>query len=203
MSNKPHMFPAIQQSMSPETVNYFDGSNAGSFSRLINRCVSSTDTEIVIMMSDKVLPTSNDVKKCVELIHQGYGLVALYRFAFFGFKKELLRRIGMFDERFASGGYEDDDFYIRLKEANIGMYVSHEVNYTKGVSSWDYSVSEKHFFTKWGNPRETGVIKRYLPEEKLTYDLGPSVPATFVSWDQSCILTKKVKKYSQFPIVYN
>jgi GT2 family glycosyltransferase len=152
-------------------------------------------------MSDKVIPTNNDVNRLLELLDQGYAMVAFYRLAFFGFKKQLLRKIGMFDERFVGGGFEDDDFYIRLKEANLGVYISHEIPYNKSSSGWNYSLAQGHFVDKWGDVAQIGELKRTLEEEQYQYDLGTEVPVEFLSWNQSVILTTKVKKYTKYSIV--
>ena len=105
ISNRPHLFDPIQRSIAPEPVRYFDGTGYPSFSKLVNSCVASADTETVILMSDKVMPGNADVTRLLELLAQGYATVAFYRLAFFGFKKQLLRNIGMFDERFVGGGF--------------------------------------------------------------------------------------------------
>ena len=203
ISNRPHLFEPIQQSIFPEPVKYFDGSGYPSFSKLVNSCVASADTETVILMSDKVTPTNDDINRLLELLDQGYAMVAFYRLAFFGFKKQLLRKIGMFDERFVGGGYEDDDFYIRLKEADLGVYITHEMPYEKSQSGWNYSMAQGHFVDKWSNVTQTGEIKRLLQEEQHQYDLGSPVPVDFLPWDQSVILTSKVKKYTQHLVVNN
>ena len=149
ISNKPHLFSAIEKSIAPENVNYFDGTGYPSFSKLVNACTAAANTEIVIILSDKVLPKAEHVNKVITLLEKGYGFVGLYRFAFFAFKKELFRQIGPMDERFVGGGYEDDDFYIILKEANIAMYVTEELEYEKASSSWDQSTTVNHFIAKW------------------------------------------------------
>jgi hypothetical protein len=201
ISNRPHLFEPIQQSIFPEPVKYFDGAGYSSFSKLVNSCVASADTETVILMSDKVMPTNNDINRLLELLGQGYAMVAFYRLAFFGFKKQLLRKIGMFDERFVGGGFEDDDFYIRLKEANLGVYITHEIPYTKSSSGWNYSLAQGHFVNKWGDVAQIGNLKRTLEEEQYQYDLGTEIPVEFLPWDQSVILTTKVKKYTKYSIV--
>jgi predicted glycosyltransferase involved in capsule biosynthesis len=205
ISNKPHLFPTIQESLQPEQVTLFDGSRCQSFAKLVNSCVEQAPTEIVIMMSDKVLPTAEHVKKILELIKQGYGIVGLYRFAFFGFKKELFRRIGPLDERFVGGGYEDDDFYIRLKEANISMYLSEEVQYNKSQSSWNYALSKPHFINKWLPNFDSTIklhhnkIKRLLPEELHSYNFGEREVTKFLEWEKSVVLTSKAKKFIKAP----
>lgn len=180
ISNKPHLFEPIVKSLTPERVTYFNGEGCTSFSQLVNFCVASCYTEIIIIMSDKVMPTVEHVKKTIELLEKGYAFVALYRFAFFGFKKELMRKIGMMDENHRGGGYEDEDFYIRLIENNLSMYVTHDVPYTAKPSSWIADRARDYHFTKWQYNPNTNVLQRRLPDPKYDYELGPSVPTLFL-----------------------
>ena len=181
ISNKPEYYKIISESIAPENVTFFDGAGYPSFSKLVNECVAQSNTEIVILMSDKVRPKQADVLKVLDLLNQGYGFVGLYRLAFFGFKKELFRKIGPFDERFVGGGYEDDDFYIRLKESNISMYITEEVEYERRESSWQFTEACKHFLSKWldaSDPNfdniklQNNPVSRKIPEEIYTYNFG-------------------------------
>jgi hypothetical protein len=201
ISNKPQFYKEISNNLSPEELEFFDGTNAGSFSKLVNKCAASCPNEIVIMMSDKMRPSSSDVQKMLSLIRQGFAFVGMYRFGFFGFKKELMRQIGMMDERYVGGGWEDDDFYIRIKEANLSMYLSHEVPYIKSHSSWNSEVCWKYFLEKWGDAKSTGIAKRSINELSLNYDLGSSIKTNFLSWDHTQIHAKKVKRYLDLKII--
>lgn len=201
ISNKPHIFSAIVESLHPEPVSFFDGSGVNSFSQLVNRCVEFCPTETIILMSDKTRPTIHNVRKTLDLLNKGYAFVGLYRFGFFGFKKELFRRIGMMDERYQGGGYEDDDFYIRIKEANLALYLSHEVTYIKNSSSWTSDVCKQHFLEKWGNVKSTGKATRRLDEQENMYNLGPTVSTSFLGWKHSQLLPKKVKRYADLEII--
>jgi hypothetical protein len=180
ISNKPERFNEIVRSLAPLPVSYFDGSGYSSFSGIVNACVTKCPTETVIIMSDKVLPKREHVEKTLQLLDKGYAFVALYRFAFFGFKKELMRRIGFMDENHVGGGYEDNDFYIRLIEGNLSMYVTHDVPYTAQPSSWIPDRARTYHYKKWQYNPETNVLARCLPEPELNYNLGPSVPCDFL-----------------------
>lgn len=203
ISNKLHFFESIKESIKPVELKYFDGTGYSSFSKLVNSCVEAAPTEVVIMMSDKVLPTEENVSKLLNLIDQGYGLVGLYRFAFFGFKKELFRTVGPLDERFVGGGFEDDDYYIRLKEANISMYITEEVMYEKRTSSWSYSQSKTHFINKWIPNFDADIkmhhnkIERLLPEEIYNYNLGPKSGERFLDWKSTVCPPSKGRKYTK------
>lgn len=201
ISHRPERIQPIIDSLHPEEVYHFDGSGYKSFSSLVNSCIANCPTEIVIIMSDKVLPTSEHVKKTLDLINDGYAFVALYRFAFFGFKKELIRRIGFMDERYIGGGFEDDDFYIRLREANLSIYATEEIPYERMHSTWSIVDMNQHFISKWGDVKENNFIHRSTLEENYSYDLGPSVDTTFRPWNDSIIKPVKIKKWNGYPLI--
>lgn len=183
ISNKPHKFESIAKSLSPEKVHFFNGTGYETFSKLVNDAVRSSLTETVIIMSDKVLPTQDHIKKVLDLLDKGYGFVSLSRFAFFGFRKELFRQIGFFDERYLGGGWEDYDFSIRLVEANVASYITEELQYHDGPSIWDRQRAHKHWVCKWTfwqfADNQPIKIVRNMPEPDYKYDLGPS---TGVKW---------------------
>ena len=187
ISNQSEKYLEIQRSLAPELIYYFDGSEAESFSQLVNNCIASCPTETIIIASSRVEPTASDVNKILDILDRGYGLVGLYRFAFFGFKKELIRKIGFFDQRFIKGWWEDVDFVMRMVIANIAFFFTEEVKYIPGPSSWDHDEAEKHFQNKWqryyvstdGNNLE--MFEKTLSEELYDYELGPPVPVEFLS----------------------
>lgn len=191
ISNKPEKYAKIQESMLPELLYYFDGTGAANFSQLVNRCVEACQTETVIILSDRMMPTQADIHKTIDLLNKGFGFVGLYRYGFFGFKKELMRKIGMFDERYIGGGYEDYDFTLRLSMSNIACVFTEEVGYTPGPSSWDYSKSMPHWLAKWEHDWDNGpgdgvpLFNKALEEEIYDYDLGPSVPTTFLKGNEN------------------
>lgn len=184
ISNKPHKFENIAKTLLPEKVHFFNGTGYETFSKLVNDAVRSSLTETVIIMSDKVLPTQEHIQKVLELLDRGYGFVSLSRFAFFGFRKELLRQIGFFDERYLGGGWEDYDFSIRLVEHNIASYITEELAYQDGPSIWDRQRAHKHWVCKWTfwqfpDNRPIKIV-RNMPEPDYKYDLGPSTGAKFL-----------------------
>ena len=120
-SNRPHLAKETIESFKPIKANYFNGEGYPSCSQLWNHAIVDAKTEIVIISNDKAGPTVRHVNKMLKLIDDGYG-VAGRTFGFFGFKKELIRKIGFFDERYHGGGHEDVDFTRRLKDANIAIY---------------------------------------------------------------------------------
>lgn len=164
------MATPVINSLSGLDVKILIGKNYPSFSKLVNTVIANSEEEIVIFCSHKVRPTKTDVLRILELLNKGYGLVGLYRLAFFGIKKELIRRIGFMDERFMGKGYGDNDFVIRLMEANIAYYESESVMYEEGPSTWNYNMTKPFFEAKWHSIN--GQLCRRKPELFYDYDLG-------------------------------
>ena len=171
-----------KNSLLPLTSRFFIGKNYESFSKLVNHAIVSTENEIVIICSYKVRPTPNDINRMLNYINEGYGFVALYRFAFFGCKKELFRRVGFMDERFIGGQYEDDDFYRRLVLNNISYIEEESVKYIPKPTLWDTSYTQKIFQEKWKHKNinyiyeldENKTIYKLLPEKNYDYNIGKS-----------------------------
>lgn len=163
---------------------YKNGHGYPSFSKLINDCVVECPTEIVVICNDRARPTKENLNKLLNLIYEGYGFVGLYAWGFFGFKKELFRKVGFMDERFIGGNYEDADYIRRMLESDVAMYNTFEIEYNENVhSNWDSSKTKSHFDKKWSNGN--GVVKRLLDEETYNYDIGVLTNEKFLPWSNS------------------
>ena len=197
LTHKHEYFNDIQKRIEPEKLNLFDGSNSISFSKLINDCISQSNTEINICMSYKAQPTFEHIQKTLNLLDKGYAFVALYRFGFFSFKKQLFREIGPMDERYP-WGFEDNDFYIRLKEADLAAYITTEIPFLNLPSSRsNYDSGFEHFKKKWGiNHDKAGEVTRQLQEELYNYDFGSSIPCKWLSSNFNNIQGYNPNKYT-------
>lgn len=100
-----------------------------SYSELINHSVATTDDEWIILINDRTHPTVDEVEKMLYLLENGYACVLLYNVGFMGFSKELIRKIGWWDQRFTYGGWEDRDWVWRIRKANLALYESQEGTY--------------------------------------------------------------------------
>ena len=109
--------------------------NIPSFSYLVNKCLKKCSSKYMIFCSHRVNPKEDDLNRLLCKLDKGYGYVGLWRLAFFGINKEILKKVGYFDEKFYKGGYEDDDFRIRLNYNNIGFYEDHSISYNAGTST--------------------------------------------------------------------
>lgn len=181
-SHRPELVKKVIRAIRFEPYMVIDGTDAPSFSWLVNQTVLKCPTETVIICADKCRPRGRHIRKMRRLLDKGFGLAGMYRFGFFGFHKELFRKIGPMDERYIGGNYEDDDFVHRMKEANIAYYESEEVPYRSMRSSWDITKTREVYESKWDGDR------RLLPELPHGYDFGPSIPRTYLPWTSSILL---------------
>jgi nucleoside-diphosphate-sugar epimerase len=186
----------VIQSLHPLQTHILIGKGYPSFSKLVNDAIVLCPTEIVIFCSHRVRPTPKDIETLLKRIDDGYGLATMYRLACFGFRKDLIRRIGFFDERFLIGGWEDNDFFIRLQEADIAYYEDESIPYIAGESLWRHPdgkplVSKTHFYSKWDKNDRLHTLKRLLPDV-TRYNIGASNSASngevkFKTWSESVL----------------
>lgn len=204
-SKRPNLVEELKH-LIPEAVHiHFDENNSRCFSHIVNTLITICPTEYMIFLSDKARPTEGQIQKMRELALTGkYGLVALHRFGAFCIDKDLIRKIGFFDERYVRGGFEDDDFVIRMREADVALYESEEIPLVKLPSSFDYGPPYIHFKEKWAfqptkiirmqnedMPPQTYLEKIRRPENRPFSNFG--------KWSDSCFLVDghhNHKKYS-------
>lgn len=169
-SHRPQLAEEARVSMSPIQPIMLINSGYPSFSKLINDCICKAQKEIVIICNDKARPSALDELRTVELIEQGFGFVGMHNFRHFGFHKDLVRRVGFFDERYEGGEYEDFDFLRRIQENDIAVYMSTEIPCVERACSWKNQRAYEFNHKKW---KEHGThTVRLLPDEPVKYDLG-------------------------------
>jgi hypothetical protein len=161
-----------------------------SYSELINDCVITSPTEYIIFINDRTTPYPHEVEQIISLLEHGFAAATKYSVGFMGFSKELIRKIGFWDERYYGGGYEDDDFVLKLRLHNLAYYESLEGTYDM---SWKSSLqpedgkncskSEPFFYSKW--KFDNFSITRVLPEEnyqKYEGKIGDSIYQISSNW---------------------
>lgn len=158
-----------------------------SYSELINDSIISSPSEWVILINDRAHPTVESVKKMISLLENGFACALLYSVGFMGFSKELIRRVGWWDERFLFGGWEDRDWVIRLKKFNLALYEGLDVPYDYDWKS-PLNVVGANLATEFWNKKFhffENVIQQRLPElprPELDGRLGLLKPEIFQSW---------------------
>jgi hypothetical protein len=163
-----------------------------SFSELVNTAINDSVHDTVILVNDKVIPKKGDLLRMLDLLQAGFGYVGLYSVGFCALTKGLIREIGWFDERYLGGGYEDDDFLLRMKLHDIAVFDSHECEYdyvtvrSKQSVTVPLSGSEPHFQAKW--KFDNATVKRVISEETYhKYSLPESNHNTWLPWRASVL----------------
>jgi hypothetical protein len=166
-----------------------------SYSELVNHAVETSPTEFVILINDRTHPKPHEVKRILYALENGYAMATQYSVGFVGFSKELFRKIGCYDPLYYGGGWEDDDFVLRLKLADLAYYESCESNYDYDwktpLQPQDSTKGEKSgafFKEKW--KISPGEIKKVLPEPKYDYNLGdprPDISDSWMPWSESVL----------------
>ena len=178
-SNRPHFYTEIEKSL-PFNINYFDGGSYKCYAKLINDCICVCPTETIFIINDKIRPKEYQIYKCLDYNISGFGMSWLE--AFFGcFDKEFIRQVGFFDERYSDGHYEDSDMIRRSRESDIGLVMYEDVDRIELPTQWLSNKSSKFHATKWNE------FKRLLPDEKYSYDIGPTTLRTFRLWQESIV----------------
>jgi hypothetical protein len=164
-----------------------------SFSKLVNHTIDTSPTETVIFINDRCHPQPHEIYKIINLLETGFGCVYLYNAGFFGFTKDLIRRIGWWDERHLNGDVSDQEWCIRLKEADIAFYESQESVYDHSWKSplqnnAPYPNNIRHWDVKWSFT-ETEII-RHIAEENYKYKLDSfdyPLNIKFKPWSESIL----------------
>jgi hypothetical protein len=160
-----------------------------SYSKLINHSVATSPTEWVILINDRTVPTADEVEKMINLLENGYACVLLYNVGFMGFSKELIRKIGWWDQRFTWAGWEDRDWIWRLRLNNLAIYESQEATYDRSWKSPLYNSTEDatlHWNRKYDQSQDD-IIYKNLPEENYhcwNEYIGNSIPEISNSWNE-------------------
>lgn len=193
-THRPQYGDEAMRLLAPYNPIRVDGTGFPSCSYLWNRCIDLCPSDPVIICNEKARPAKRHFDKMIRLLGEGYALVGLYRFGFFGFYKDVLERIGRFDERYRGGWFEDNDAILRLKEADLAYYESEEVPYLYSDSTWKHEACREHFDRKWGTSRVGYRKSRQIPEDPAPS--GISV-CTYLPWSKSVLLRHSGAQYNR------
>lgn len=165
-----------------------------SYSQLINHSIVTSPTEWVILINDRTIPTVEEIDKMINLLENGTSCVLLYNVGFMGFSKELIRKIGWWDERFTHGGWEDFDWVWRIAEANLSIYEScistYDNSWKSPLNVPGAKLSTPHWLKKWNGYKDS-VVERNIKEENYQHwDLFLGEPrhdisSTWTDWNSS------------------
>lgn len=169
-----------------------------SYSEMVNEAVCTSPTEFIILMNDRVVPSPEEVLELVKLLEDGFAISTRYSVGFMGVSKEVFRTVGWWDERYLGGGFEDDDYVLRLRMANLAYYESSLGIYDKSfktsirIQGGDACrLSAPHFYRKWRIG--ANEIVRVIPEEKyekwniMIGEHSDEVSNNWMKWNNSIL----------------
>lgn len=178
-----------------------------SYSQLMNHAIATSKSEWMIFVNDRCKPTVSETWKIVNLLREGFGCVMLYNVAYMGFSKELVRKIGWWDEGYKLGGYEDNEFILRLRHADIAVYESEESTYDYSwksplqVIGHNCRESRPYFEKKWDLKYQDAIVKNFNDPTYEHWDLflgdaRPDISSTWKDWSHSKLNLKYDKPNS-------
>lgn len=159
-----------------------------SYSEMINHAVATSKTEWMIFINDRVKPTPDEVRKIISYLENGYAFVMLYNVAFMGFSKELIRKVGWWDERYLLGGWEDRDWVWRMKQNNLCIYESlestHDYSWKSHLNKLGGISSGEFWRLKWDTSSNYVVFKKLdeILYKKWDLYIGKARPEISNSW---------------------
>jgi hypothetical protein len=166
-------------------------SNYTSFSQMINDAIDDTDSEFMIFCNPKTKFVSEDIEFILEKLSNGYRFASVVGFGFFGFPKELIRRIGMLDEKFIGAEFEDDDFVIRMSHFKKAVwygcdYSKYDLYYSKSenLKHISYSIFNRKYKIV---DKKIYINKDFFTHKKISKRHRNYSNEIFESWDNSKI----------------
>ena len=164
-----------------------------SFSQLVNEAVVATDSEFMVFINPKSEVSLDAVKGIIDDLCNGFCWVGKQSFGFFGATKELYRHVGLMDEHYLGGEYEDDDFGLRLKmfgKAIKWEFDYHNYLYTDSPLGKFRGSSKSYFNTKWKQPEhDLYVFNEHLPKPKglpLKFQTPrPDISESWLDWEHT------------------
>jgi len=165
-----------------------------SFSQIINEAVVETSLEFMIFFNPRTTPTREGINRIINDLCNGFAWSSVCAYGFFGTTKELFRKIGLMDERFIGGNYEDNDFTMRMKQANLAINFRFETDkypWEEPVLHQLSGITKTKFKTKWHKTHD-GVYYRtdlFKEDKKLPpYILNApreDISKSWKSWGES------------------
>jgi len=169
-----------------------------SYSQLMNHAIATSKHEWMIFVNDRTMTSTEETTKIIKLLEEGYACVLLYNVGYMGFSKELVRKIGWWDERYKLGGWEDRDWVFRIAQADLALYESQEAHYDY---SWKSPLqvighgcreSQPHWDSKWDQKYHDAIVKM-IPEENYEHwnlflgDTKPEIRSMWKRWGDSVL----------------
>lgn len=144
-----------------------------------NQGINESQYDDLIILSDRYNLRQEEFDTLLHFKQKPYPLILIAGFHFCYINKNLIEKIGGFEEGFSAGGYEDTDFLNRCATNNIGIHIhSHNGGMTVGKSGWggknqDYRLNQIFYDKKWKKKTNTHLPKQILND---SYEISFKFP---------------------------
>ena len=165
-----------------------------SWSQVVNEGVVSTDSEFIFLFNHRIIPTFEDIENIMEDLRAGFSLSCITSMGGFGIMREVFRMVGLLDERFYGGEYEDEDFILRLRQHNLGIKWSFDLEryspFMRDGSNYLYGTGKSLYDIKWfiednvAYRTDLFINEKLLPPHQL-YKNNLEVQKNFKKWSES------------------
>lgn len=169
------------------------------YARLANQCICESKTEYIIIASDKIRVKTEDIKRIENKLKEGFACVCTRLMHIYGFSKDLINKIGLFDTGFTKSGFEDTDWMNRLFMNNLALYSSFETGVCGLNSCWSQNYQNKEYYnTKWKedfiNNKLIQLHESQNSESKNLFQ-GKYSEKKYLPWSNSELKAENIKNY--------
>jgi len=146
-------------------------------SKMWNTIINTSDDNNILMLNDDLEIYNNEIFMQINSYVNSYKFISLTKinnsFSHFLIKKNIINKIGYFDERLLGFGEEDGDITFRFQKNNIPI---HNIN----LSGFVNIISEiRHEHVKSGIGKYSKINRDYIYEEKYSADYGSNIKGMF------------------------
>lgn len=155
--NDPTIKFAQQLSFEGIGCDYIRNRYKSGLAQLWNQCIYAAPTDWVLVCNDDGVFQNGWLEWLLKQIGSGQFLqVNIMHYGGFCINKRMILRNGWFDERFMGGGFEDNDWQLRIYEGGLGGIVR------PWSSDWTFMHHEK---TNDGNNWADGNVFHWMMEK--------------------------------------
>jgi GT2 family glycosyltransferase len=197
ITKRPWLGKRVLKPLKDFKLKLIDGNQANSFAELCNSALLSCDTDLIVICSDKCFPDAKTIMEIRGMLMAGYGLVCAYRFGCFGISTNAINRIGLFDERFVGGGYEDTDYLFRFHEQDVAVFETESIPYFPLPSLWKIAKSRDWFDKKW-HIRSGQAPKRIAAEATPRPNFEENTKITLLPFSESRLCSESIQSGIKF-----
>jgi glycosyltransferase involved in cell wall biosynthesis len=169
-------------------VRFIENKYKSGLSKLWNQCIIESKTDWILLCNDDGIFMDGWLEYLTEQINSGkYLQIHLMHYGGFAIHKKMILLNGWFDERFECGGFEDNDWQLRLSESNLYNMVLENTNnfvfmyhdkYT-GEHTW-LGLNQPTMVEKWdrANTWRAPAFRR-LPEKNWYPNITKEYESTY------------------------